>query len=196
MVVHVTDTGFEPRSVEVGPGDTVSFENAGDKAHWPASDDHPMHTAYLGFDPKKPVPPGGEWGFTFDKPGKWAYHDHSNPYLEGEVVVRDEEPEGDGLLSSVSSLFSNLYGSVLSAFAGEEPAPDEVVANGPEERVAKARSDLLALVRDEDPKVALVRLREGIEKDDALLRSCHPLVHDVGRVAYEKYGDFGEAMKY
>ena len=197
VVVHVTDAGFEPRSVEVGPGDTVSFENVGDKAHWPASDDHPMHTLYPGFDPKKPVAPGEEWGFAFDKPGKWAYHDHMNPYLEGEVVVRDEEPESAGLLSSVSSLFSNLYGSVLSAFAGEEePAPDEAETNGPQERVKKARGDLLALVRDEDPRAALVRLREEIEKDDALLRSCHPLVHDVGRAAYEKYGDFGEAMKY
>jgi plastocyanin len=195
--VHVTDEGFEPRSVEIGPGDTVTFENVGSEAHWPASDDHPMHTAYPGFDPQKPIAPGEEWGFTFDKPERWAYHDHMNPYLEGEVVVRDEEPESDGLLSSVSSFFSNLYGSVLSAFAEEEePAPDEAATNGPEERVKRARGDMLALVRDEDPKVALVRLREGIEKDDALLRSCHPLVHDVGRAAYEKYGDFGEAMKY
>ncbi len=197
VVVHVTDAGFEPRSVEVGPGDTVEFENVGSEAHWPASDDHPMHTGYPGFDPKKPVAPDAEWSFVFDKPGKWGYHDHMNPYLEGEVVVRDEEPEGNGLLSSVSSFFSNLYGSVLSAFAGEEePAPDEARANEPEERVKKAREDLLALVRNEDPKAALARLREGTEKDDALLRSCHPLVHDVGRVAYEKYGDFGEAMKY
>ncbi len=197
VVVHVTDEGFEPRLVEIGPGDTVSFENVGDKAHWPASDDHPMHTGYPGFDPKKPVAPGAEWSFTFDKPGKWAYHDHMNPYLEGEVVVRDEEPKSESFLSAVSSFFSSLYGSVLSAFAGEEgPAPDEAETNGPDERVEKARIGLLALVRDEDPKAALVRLREGIAEDDALLRSCHPLVHEIGRAAYEKYGDFGEAMKY
>ena len=197
VIVHVTDAGFEPRSVEVRPGDTVVFENAGEEAQWPASDDHPMHTGYPGFDPEKPVAPGEEWGFAFDKPGKWAYHDHMNPYLEGEVVVRNEEPESGGLLSSVSSFFASLYGSVLSAFAGgEEASPDEAKTEGPEERVKKARGELLALVREEDPKAALVRLREGMEGDDALLSSCHPLVHDVGRAAYERYGDFGEAMKY
>ena len=35
-----------------------------------------------------------------------------------------------------------------------------------------------------------------METDEALLRSCHPLVHDIGHAAYEKYGDVAEAMKY
>jgi hypothetical protein len=35
-----------------------------------------------------------------------------------------------------------------------------------------------------------------IEKDDALSRSCHSLVHEIGREAYREYGDVGEAMKY
>ena len=207
-VVHVTDEGFEPRSVEVGVGDTVSFENAGSEGHWPASDDHPMHTAYPGFDPKEPVDPGEEWGFAFDKPGKWAYHDHMNPYLEGEIVVRDEEPEGAGLLSSVSSFFSNLYGSVLTAFTGEEDAaPDEARTKGSTstvgrseepvgERYGEVKDDLVALVRDENPKAALDRLWDETEKDKALLDSCHPLIHEIGRAAYEKYEDFGKAMKY
>jgi hypothetical protein len=51
-------------------------------------------------------------------------------------------------------------------------------------------------VREENPRVALDRIRGEIETDDALSRSCHSLVHEVGREAYEKYGDFGEAMKY
>ena len=29
-----------------------------------------------------------------------------------------------------------------------------------------------------------------------LCASCHDLVHEVGREAYKKYGDFSEAMKY
>jgi hypothetical protein len=44
--------------------------------------------------------------------------------------------------------------------------------------------------------VALGQLRDEIESDDALARSCHDLVHGVGREAYKKYGDFSEAMKY
>ena len=211
VVVHVTDEGFGPRSVEIEPGNTVTFENASSEARWPASDDHPMHTGYPGFDPKKPVGPGAEWSFTFDKPGKWAYHDHMNPYLKGEVVVRDEEPKNGGLLSSVSSFFSNLYGSVLSAFVGEEePASSD--EGGAEtkgsassagrseepvgERYGEVKDTLVALVRDEDPKVALDRLWDETEANDAILDSCHPLVHEIGRAAYEKYGDVGKALKY
>jgi hypothetical protein len=55
---------------------------------------------------------------------------------------------------------------------------------------------LIALVRDENPRVALDRLWDEAEADPALLDSCHPLVHEIGRAAYEKYKDFGEAMKY
>src|ERR687898_1527429 len=60
-VVHVTDEGFEPRSVEVEAGRTVVFENVNDEAHWPASDDHPTHEEYPEFDPKEPIQPGMEW---------------------------------------------------------------------------------------------------------------------------------------
>ena len=60
VIVHVTDEGFEPRSVEVVPGETVVFENSGQKAHWPASDDHPTHTKYPEFDPLKPLEPEEE----------------------------------------------------------------------------------------------------------------------------------------
>ncbi len=53
VVVHVTEKGFEPRSVEVGAGETMVFENVDDEGHWPASDDHPTHEIYPAFDPNK-----------------------------------------------------------------------------------------------------------------------------------------------
>jgi plastocyanin len=216
-VVHVTDEGFEPRSVEVGAGDTVVFENVGEEAHWPASDDHPTHEAYSGFDPKEPIEPGAEWSFTFDRPGKWAYHDHMNPYLTGEIAVTGErgaddrvgeEPGGD-LFSSVAAAFLNVYEATVSVFAGENEetasagggeAETERSVSRPgelsEERYKEIEEELATLVREENPRAALGRLRAEIRTDDALSRSCHPLVHDVGHAAYEKYGDFGEAMKY
>ena len=93
VVVQVTDKGFEPESVEVGSGDTVVFENVDQNAHWPASDDHPMHTRYPEFDPRKPLEPNAEWSFAFDKPGEWKYHDYQNSHLRGEILVQaDEEP--------------------------------------------------------------------------------------------------------
>jgi plastocyanin len=214
-VVHVTDEGFEPRSVEVGAGDTVVFENVGEEAHWPASDDHPTHEAYSGFDPKEPIEPGAEWSFAFDRPGKWEYHDHMNPYLTGKVVVTGGEGsaggagEGSGssLFSLVGAVLLDVYDAAASVFAGGEGsssndeagkqgAPDEGSGALPEERYREMEKELATLVREENPRAALEKLRAEIRADDALSRSCHPLVHDVGHAAYEKYGDFGEAMKY
>jgi plastocyanin len=211
VVVHVTDEGFEPRSITVEAGRTVVFENVGDEAHWPASDDHPTHQEYPGFDPRKPVQPGTEWSFTFDRPGEWGYHDHMNPYLTGEIIVRPDDQavsEPGGLLTSIEAFFVNAYETAESVFGGERQEPasaGEAETGGSAEgssgelsdkRYREIEAELTALVREENPRVALERLRREIKTDDALARSCHPLVHDIGHAAYEKYGDFGEAMKY
>jgi plastocyanin len=208
-VVRVTETGFEPREVEVRAGGTVVFENAGREAHWPASDDHPTHTGYPAFDPKKPLQPGEKWSFTFEKPGEWGYHDHASPSLTAEVVARPGASsggrEGSGLLASGGALVSDVYGAALSALATEEEGTsdeargDQLLGESgeqPEGGFEETKGAYLALVRDEDPRVALARVREEVGTDDALARSCHDLVHDIGHEAYEKYGDFGEAMKY
>ena len=211
VVVHVTEAGFE--SAEVRKGTTVVFENAGDEDHWPASDDHPTHDLYPGFDPEKPLKPGSEWSFTFDRPGSWGYHDHLNPYLTGEVVVRNEGsgdagsrtgPERGGLLTSIKTFLRVAYAAVVSAFApgedsaraGESASNDGGSSELSEDEYEEAKDRYLTLVRNEDPRVALEHLREETATNDTLLRSCHALVHEIGHQAYEKYGDFGEAMKY
>jgi plastocyanin len=204
VVVHVTDEGFEPRSVEIQSGDTVVFENVGDETHWPASDDHPTHEEYSAFDPKKPIRPNTEWSFTFDRLGKWEYHDHMNPYLMGEVVVLEKASGHESFFSPLMAFLTNAYERTISALVGvredsasagkarAEASRDE----SSEERYEERKDEFLALVRDENPRVALDRMREEIETNDALSRSCHALVHEIGRAAYEKHGDFGEAMKY
>jgi plastocyanin len=207
VVIHATEKGFKPRSVEVEVGTTVVFENVDDEGHWPASDNHPTHEVYSAFDPKKPVQPNTEWGFTFDKPGKWEYHDHMNPYMMGEIVVVEDGP--GGFLSSVGALFAGAYETAVSSLLGREEASgggggagnggssagegSGVPSGG---RFEEKKEELLALVREENPRVALDHIRGEIETDDDLSRSCHALVHEIGREAYQKYGDFGEAMKY
>jgi plastocyanin len=196
VTVHVTEEGFEPESVKILAGDTVLFENSGQDAHWPASDDHPTHTVYSEFDPLVPVEPGTTWSFTFDKPGAWKYHDHQSPGLRGEVVVL----ENDGFLASMRGFFLNAYEATAAIFASEggesaaEEDKEDRQLSG--ERYEEVKDGYVTLVRDEDPRAALSRLRDEIETDDAVARSCHALVHDVGRESYEKYQDFGEAMKY
>jgi plastocyanin len=203
VVVHVTNDGFEPRSVEVGAGETVVFENVDDEGHWPASDDHPTHELYPAFDPKKPIQPNTSWSATLDRPGTWKYHDHMNPTLTGEVVREFESP-GSGFFSSVGAFFAGAYKATVVALLGAEgdsaSGGGGASGGGSEEkrdpRYEKKKDELVALMKRENPRMALDRLRMEIEKDDALSRSCHSLVHEIGREAYREYGDVGEAMKY
>jgi plastocyanin len=201
VVVHVTGDGFEPRSVEVGAGETVAFENVDDEGHWPASDDHPTHELYPAFDPKKPIQPNTSWGATLDRPGTWKYHDHMNPTLTGEVAVKESEPPGGAFFSSIGAFFAGAYKATMVALLGSETDSASGASGGEagaprDAPYEKKKDELVALMKRENPRVALDRLRTVIEKDDALSRSCHSLVHKIGREAYREYGDVGEAMKY
>lgn len=55
---------------------------------------------------------------------------------------------------------------------------------------------LVALVEEEDPRVALNTLQAEIDRSESVLRSCHGLVHEIGHEAYEKYGDIAKAFSY
>lgn len=64
------------------------------------------------------------------------------------------------------------------------------------EQYEDVKKEFLNLVDKKDPKEALADLRERTKVDNALLRSCHSISHEIGREAYKKYGSFGQAMKY
>jgi len=86
--VTYTDSGFSPASVTIKQGGTVTFVNQSSRDMWVASNPHPIHTDYPGFDEKAAVPNGGSWSFTFDRIGSWGYHNHKNPSNMGVVVVQ------------------------------------------------------------------------------------------------------------
>jgi plastocyanin len=86
-VVKITDEGFDPATLTVASGDTVTFENESSDDSWPASDVHPTHQLYPGFDAKKPLLPGDSYSFTFTKAGSWGYHNHLEPDVKGTIVV-------------------------------------------------------------------------------------------------------------
>ncbi|MGH3147444.1 MAG: cupredoxin domain-containing protein [Rubrobacter sp.] len=196
VVVRVTEDGFDPGSVEVVAGESVVFENVDSEGHWPASDDHPTHEKYPAFDPKKPIQPNTSWSVTLSKPGEWEYHDHMNPTLTGKIVVKNEGTP-DGFFSSIGAFFVGAYEATIAVLVGtEEGTASGSGGEARDERYEKKKDELVALMKEENPRVALDRLRQEIETDDRLSRSCHSLVHEIGREAYEKYGDVGEAMKY
>jgi len=85
--VDFNGTSFTPASVNIKAGDYVIFTNKSSVNFWPASDPHPTHTDYPGFDAKKSIAPGGDYKFQFLKPGDWGYHDNLNPGITGTVNV-------------------------------------------------------------------------------------------------------------
>ena len=96
--VHLTATGFSPKSVTIKRGGTVTFINDTTGKMWVASGDHPSHTAYasttlkehcgdevdVSFDECKAA---NTYSFTFQKPGNWNYHNHLTPTQFGTIVV-------------------------------------------------------------------------------------------------------------
>ena len=89
--VRVAGGGFVPERVTIATGETVRWVNAGSDFIWPASNVHPTHELYSGFDAGRPIAPQGAWSFTFDTAGVWGYHDHMNP-TNTAVVVVEERP--------------------------------------------------------------------------------------------------------
>ena len=86
-IVEITSSGFSPRNLEIKAGNTVRFVNKDSKKHWPASDIHPTHNLYPGFDALRGLAQGEEYSFTFTKQGSWGYHDHLSPVLKGTIVI-------------------------------------------------------------------------------------------------------------
>ena len=86
--VKMESESFSPDVVTIDKGQTVTFVNVSDDDKWPASDFHPTHQLYPGFDAQRSIPPGQSWSFTFERRGRWTYHNHLSPSVKGTIVVR------------------------------------------------------------------------------------------------------------
>jgi hypothetical protein len=78
---------FSPSNIQVKKGAKVTWTNNSEKSVWPASDIHPTHQLYPGFDALRGLKPGETYSFTFEKVGIWPYHDHLNPLSAGKIEV-------------------------------------------------------------------------------------------------------------
>ena len=93
--VKITSSGFEPKTLTVKAGTTVTFVNEDSNKHWPASAMHPTHAVYpesggcIGskFDACKGLAQGESFSFTFNEKGSWKYHDHLNVPSTGTIAV-------------------------------------------------------------------------------------------------------------
>jgi len=86
-VVKMQSDSFEPATLTIKSGDTVEFTNESGEDKWPASNVHPTHEEYPGFDAEKTILDGESYEFSFDRAGRWGFHDHLNPDIQGTIVV-------------------------------------------------------------------------------------------------------------
>jgi len=87
VIVRVTDSGYEPGSLTVGVGTTVTFVNESSRPVQTASAVHPTHQVLPEFDALRGFAPGESYSFTFQSPGTWRYHNHFRAQQTGVVTV-------------------------------------------------------------------------------------------------------------
>jgi plastocyanin len=88
FIVHYTASGFNPKTIEIKRGEAIKFVNDTNQSIWVATNDHPTHTLYPGFDQGKSAGKGGTFIFTFTEAGSWKYHNHNKPSDQGTIVVK------------------------------------------------------------------------------------------------------------
>lgn len=160
--VTLTEAGFEPRIVEVREGESVLFVSETGSHFWPASNIHPHHSIYPSFDPRRPLAPDEEWSFTFSRAGQWVFHDHLRAHHTGMVIVRGDEAVPLAEICASSSVGEAMQcWSILITEALREDGLD-------------AAFDTVQHLHATYP---------------AFAAACHNFTHDLGLLAFEKYGD-------
>ena len=94
--IEITASGFNPTTLTINAGETVTWINKGSSQAWPASAVHPTHKSYpetggcIGskFDACKRLKQGEAYSFTFNQKGAWKYHDHLNSGSIGTIIVQ------------------------------------------------------------------------------------------------------------
>lgn len=85
--IIITKMQYSPSFLTIPQCTKVIFINQDTTDHWPASDIHPTHGIYPEFDPKRSIKPNEKWSFVFEKKGKWSFHDHLYPTINGTIDV-------------------------------------------------------------------------------------------------------------
>lgn len=86
-VITYTDEGFNPATLTVAAGTTVTITNESSEELDLSSDKHPVHTDNPELN-QNTLTPGDSETFKVTKTGTWGYHNHLNPDKKGKIVVQ------------------------------------------------------------------------------------------------------------
>lgn len=90
-VIEYRDGLFNPSTLRVLVGTTVTFVNKGNKEVWPASGRHPAHDICPGFDALQSLKNGETYSYLFDKEAECPFHNHVAPGEKGSIEVKAAE---------------------------------------------------------------------------------------------------------
>lgn len=200
--ISMSSTGYKPGVVEIAPNTKVTFKNSGTDRHWPATDNHPTHTLYDGtsleehcalenndtFDACGAIKPSENWTFIFYETGRFTYHDHLWPHLQGEIIVKNEEQQASGTsyYEHFVSFGLQVFNFLISSIFGTLEVNERTVANNP----------YTQLVVESDPSYAIAALKHDSASSSELYARCHEVLHDIGKEAFYQYGSFGSASVF
>lgn len=88
VTINFTDQGFEPSSVTVKQGTTVTIKNNSSRDVQFSSDDHPTHRDNTEMN-LSTIAPGESDSYFATTPGTWGYHDHLDESKTGTVTVTE-----------------------------------------------------------------------------------------------------------
>jgi plastocyanin len=86
--VDIVDFAFDPSSITIEAGGTVTWTNAGDVTHTVTADDGSFDSGDLAS--------GDTYSFTFDEPGTYTYFCEIHPNMTGEIVVTEAAGDDTG----------------------------------------------------------------------------------------------------
>jgi len=85
--VSLTSSGFNPKSLTIKAGTTVTWVNNSGGPATVNSDDHPTHQKYPELNLGR-FEAGSSLQLKFEKVGTYTYHNHLVPSIRGTVVVQ------------------------------------------------------------------------------------------------------------
>jgi plastocyanin len=154
--ISVVDFAFEPGTLSVPVGATVSWTNTGSRPHTVTADDGSFDSGRLD--------PGEQFSQTFDQPGTFTYHCGFHPEMLGSIVVTGPQqqadasdaatPAADESASSESAAASDTAGLVGNL----EPTEPSRLAH-----IHAGTCDELGIVVYSFPNLKTYRLDEGEE---------------------------------
>jgi plastocyanin len=156
-VIELRKDGFHPNNLTIKEGDTVVFTTKNEGPFWPASNVHPTHTVYPDFDPKKPIPAGESWSYTFKEAGSYKFHDHIVSTYEGEIIVEKK----DGTKVTIDCTVQQ-----------NQQCWEQLILETLRSEGVKATFDMVVNLSETEP---------GFAND------CHGLAHLIGEKAYAQY---------